>query len=234
MKNHKILFFTGAGISAESGIQTFRDSKDGLWNNHRIEDVCTPLAWKKNPKLVLDFYNLRRKQCIEAIPNMAHNLIAKLQDVYDVAIVTQNVDDLHERAGVNKVTHLHGELLKSRSTKNASLIYDCLNDLNLGDTCELGSQLRPHIVWFGESLDDAKMYQAKKLAVQCDVCIVIGTSMQVYPANSIPNYLSEHTKLIVIDPDKIHVHTNQAIKGHYIQKTAVEGMKEVFYVLMNK
>ncbi len=234
MKKHKILFFTGAGVSAESGVQTFRNSPDGLWNNYRIEDVCTFEGWEHDPQLVLDFYNQRRKQCLEVSPNLAHELIAKLQDYYDVSVVTQNVDNLHERAGAQKVVHLHGELLKSRSTIDPTLIYDCQTDIILGDTCEKGSQLRPHIVWFGETLDETKMYEAKKLAVECDVCVVIGSSMQVYPANSIPHYLSAHAKLIVIDPAEVYVHTDNLIKGHYIQKTAVEGMKEVYETLMRK
>jgi len=163
----KILFFTGAGVSAESGLQTFRDSKDGLWDNYKIEDVCTPEAWTKNPAMVLDFYNQRRKQCKEAQPNLAHELIAKLEAQYEVVVVTQNVDNLHERSGSTKVIHLHGELMKARSTANSKLIYDRELDIVLGDFCEQQSQLRPHIVWFGEGLDNTLLDAAIKEAVTC-------------------------------------------------------------------
>jgi len=144
----KLVILTGAGISAESGIPTFRDS-NGLWENHKIEDVATPMGWLKNKKLVLDFYNERRKNIINSEPNIAHRLLAELEEYFDITIITQNVDDLHERAGSKKIIHLHGEILKSRSNKYPELIYECLEDIKIGDLCENGSQLRPHIVWFG-------------------------------------------------------------------------------------
>ena len=148
-KKLKILFFTGAGVSAESGLQTFRDSHDGLWNNYKLEDVCTPEAWKKNPALVLDFYNQRRKQCIESIPNKAHQLIAELENDFMVTIVTQNVDDLHERAGSSTIIHLHGELMKSRSTRDDKLIYNIQDDIKIGDKCEKKQPTSPSycLVW---------------------------------------------------------------------------------------
>jgi len=228
MKKSKILFFTGAGISAESGLQTFRDSKNGLWNNYKIEDVCTPQAWEKNPALVLDFYNQRRIQCKEAKPNLAHELIAKLETQYEVVVVTQNVDNLHERAGSSKVIHLHGELMKVRSTANPELIYQRENDISLGDFCENQSQLRPHIVWFGEELDPEILDSAIKEAFTCALCVVVGTSLQVYPANSLPNYVPYASKMIIIDPMASDIDFDAGRSIHYINKKAVEGM-QLFY-----
>jgi NAD-dependent deacetylase len=232
MQKLKITFFTGAGISAESGLQTFRDSIDGLWNNYSIEDVCTPEGWDKNPSKVLDFYNERRIQCQNAMPNKAHELIAALEADFKVTVVTQNVDNLHERAGSSNVIHLHGELMKSRSSVDNSLIYSCNDTIELGETCEKGSQLRPHVVWFGEMLDDEMMYQAKKSIVACDLCVIVGTSLNVYPANSIPNYLSKGAKLIIIDPEKVNVETLD-VAPFFITKKAVEGMSEMYEVLKN-
>jgi NAD-dependent deacetylase len=232
MQKRKITFFTGAGMSAESGLQTFRDAVDGLWNNYAIEDVCTPQAWKRNPAMVLDFYNQRRKQCIEALPNLAHQLIAKLEVDFDVSIVTQNIDDLHERAGSTKVVHLHGELMKSRSSLNPALLYDCENVIEMGDKCERGSQLRPHVVWFGEMLNEEIVNQAKACIRECDLCVIIGTSLNVYPANSIPNSLNQEAKLIVIDPEKVNVSILD-IKPEIIPKKAVEGMSELYERLKN-
>lgn len=200
MKKPKILFITGAGISAESGIQTFRDSKDGLWENYKIDEVCTPQAWDKSPEVVLSFYNERRKQCLSCQPNLAHKLISKLEEHYEVIIVTQNVDDLHERAGSTRVIHLHGELLKVRSTADPKLLYHTEEDTFLGNKCELGGQLRPHIVFFGEGLDDALLDEAIASAVTCSVCVIVGTSMQVYPANSLPYYVPFTSQMVVIDP----------------------------------
>ena len=229
----KIVFFTGSGISQESGIPTFRD-RMALWDNFNPEDLASKTAWRTNKENMLKFHNDFRRLIEQCEPNSAHYFISQLENEHEVIVVTQNVDNLHERAGAKHVVHLHGELLKSRSTIDPTLIYDCQTDIKLGDTCEKGSKLRPHIVWFGEMLDETKMYEAKKLAVECDVCVVIGSSMQVYPANSIPHYLSAHAKLIVIDPAEVYVHTDHAIKGHYIQKSAVEGMKEVYETLMQK
>ena len=227
MKRKTIVFFTGAGISAESGLQTFRESKDGLWNNYKIEDVCTPQAWFKNPSLVLDFYNLRREQCKAAKPNKAHELIAQLEQFYNVVVVTQNVDDLHERAGSSKIIHLHGELMKSRSTIDSKLIYKCTESIHLNDNCEKGSQLRPHIVWFGEMLEDSKIDEAIRYVMECDICVIIGTSLQVYPANEIPSYVSEKCQLILIDPNSVS-HSLGSKRVKVLQQTAIGGMEELF------
>lgn len=194
----KVIVLSGAGISAESGLKTFRDN-DGLWENHKIEDVATPDGWKKNRKLVLDFYNERRKQVRKAKPNDAHHALVKLEKKFDVTIVTQNIDDLHERAGSKNVLHLHGEILKSRSTLNPSIIYEIKGDeLMEGEICVLGSQLRPHIVWFGEmvpALDDAA-----HLVSQADVFIVVGTSLAVYPAAGLINYAPSTSEKYYVDP----------------------------------
>ena len=227
----KILFFTGAGVSAESGLQTFRDAKDGLWNNYAIEDVCTPEGWSKNPELVLDFYNQRRKQCLEALPNKAHQIIAELEEKYNVTVVTQNVDNLHERAGSTHIIHLHGELMKSRSTKDEKLIYPIIEDIKLGDTCEKKSQLRPHIVWFGEQLEDANINLAIKAAIECSLCVIIGSSLQVYPANQIPSYVNPKSKVVVIDPSDLEVDIDQNNSIHFMKCSAVKGMEEIHKVL---
>ncbi len=179
MNHKKIVVLTGAGISAESGLRTFRDS-DGLWHDHSIEDVATPEAWTRNPKLVLDFYNARRDQAAKAQPNDAHLALAQLQHEYEVVVVTQNVDDLHERAGSQHVIHVHGELRKARSTADPHLVYDIgANPIHIGDTCDAGFQLRPHIVWFGEAvpyLDECSMHIRSAGKV-----LVIGTSLAVFP-----------------------------------------------------
>lgn len=227
MKRKSIVFFTGAGVSAESGLQTFRESKDGLWNNYKIEDVCTPQAWLKNPSLVLDFYNLRREQCQAAKPNKAHELIAQMEQFYNVIVVTQNVDDLHERAGSSKIIHLHGELMKSRSTIDSKLIYKCTGSIHLNDKCEKGSQLRPHIVWFGEMLEDSKIDEAIQYVMECDIYVIIGTSLQVYPANEIPSYVSEKCQLILIDPNSVS-HSLGSKRVKVLQQTAIGGMEELF------
>jgi NAD-dependent deacetylase len=232
MKKIKLFFFTGAGVSAESGLQTFRNSPDGLWNNYKIEEVCTPQAWEKNPALVLEFYNHRRKQCIEAKPNRAHELIAELQNNFDVTVVTQNVDNLHERAGSTHVIHLHGELMKSRSTSDATLIYPCQDEIKIGEVCEKGSQLRPHIVWFGEMLDDEKVYQAVSAASACDVCVIIGSSLQVSPANQIPGFIPRQSRLIIIDPDNLEAEFNTGRSAYHIRQGAVDGMQQLYDSLM--
>lgn len=193
----KIAVLTGAGVSAESGIKTFRDS-DGLWENHRIEDVATPAAWHKNPALVLDFYNQRRRQLLSVQPNAAHIALVELEKKFDVVIITQNVDDLHERAGSKYVLHLHGELLKARSTFNESLVYEWKKDILIGDRCELGSQLRPHIVWFGEAVPNMEI--AIHEISNADDVIIIGTSMQVYPAAGLINFAPRSSKKFYIDP----------------------------------
>ena len=227
----KILFFTGAGVSAESGLQTFRDAKDGLWNNYAIEDVCTPHGWDMNPEQVLDFYNQRRKQCLEAFPNKAHEIIAELEQKYNVTVVTQNVDNLHERAGSTNVIHLHGELMKARSTVDENLIYPITENIKLGDSCDKGSQLRPHIVWFGEQLEDANINLAVKAAMECNLCVIIGSSLQVYPANQIPSYVHPNSKVVVIDPSDLEVDLVENDSIHFMKCSAVKGMEEMHKVL---
>ena len=195
----KIVVLTGAGISAESGLKTFRDS-GGLWEEHRIEDVATFEGWQRNPKMVLDFYNERRKQLKGAEPNAAHKALVRLEQRYEVQIITQNVDDLHERAGSSNVLHLHGELKKSRSTVDEDLVYDIKGwELKLGDLCEKGSQLRPHIVWFGEAVPMIEL--ATQLTEQADIFIVIGTSLNVYPAASLIGFVSDKASKYLIDPN---------------------------------
>ncbi len=195
----KIVVLTGAGISAESGIKTFRDS-NGLWEEYRIEDVATYDAWLKNQDLVIEFYNQRRKQLYEVEPNAAHYALAKLEEKFDVQIITQNVDDLHERAGSSKILHLHGELKKVRSTVDENLIYTLDGwELKKGDKCEKGSQLRPHIVWFGE--DVPMIVPAAKMSEKADIYMVIGTSMNVYPAAGLLNYVPANVTKYIIDPN---------------------------------
>lgn len=194
----KISVLTGAGMSAESGISTFRDS-NGLWENHDISEVATPEGFRRNPALVLEFYNQRRRQLLQVQPNAGHLALVELEQAFHVHIITQNVDDLHERAGSSKVVHLHGELRKSRSTANENLVYDCDVDIQLGDCCEHGSQLRPHIVWFGEMVP--LLETAAGLVAQSDIVLIIGTSMQVYPAASLVNYATPGTPIYYIDPN---------------------------------
>lgn len=194
----KIVVLSGAGISAESGIATFRDA-NGLWEGHRVEDVASPEGWHRNPKLVLDFYNERRKTGINAQPNAGHVALAKLEQHFDVTIVTQNVDNLHEKAGSSKVIHLHGELFKVRSTVDERLVYDLQGwELKLGDKCEKGSQLRPHIVWFGEMVP--MMEIAAQETTQADIFLVVGTSLLVYPAAGLIDYVPRSAPKYVIDP----------------------------------
>ncbi|MBF4470004.1 SIR2 family NAD-dependent protein deacylase [Flavobacterium sp. HJJ] len=193
----KLVVLTGAGISAESGIKTFRDS-DGLWEGHNVMDVATPEGWHKNPALVLDFYNQRRQQLKEVLPNLGHQILAELENDFDVYIITQNVDDLHERAGSSNITHLHGELLKVRSSKNESYILDWHADLNFGDIDPKGNQLRPHIVWFGEQVP--ALEDAITITEQADYFAVIGTSLQVYPAAGLINFTPKTTPIYYIDP----------------------------------
>lgn len=194
----KVVVFTGSGVSAESGLKTFRDS-DGLWENYRIEDVATPQAWHKDPSMVLDFYNQRRKQVLEAKPNPAHEALAELQKYFDAHIITQNIDDLHEQAGSKNVIHLHGEIRKARSTKDPSLVSRIEGwELNLGNTCGKGSQLRPHIVWFGEMVPELE--RAALVVSSADIFIVIGTSLSVYPAASLVNYAPFDSLKYLIDP----------------------------------
>jgi NAD-dependent deacetylase len=219
----KIVVLTGAGMSAESGLKTFRDH-DGLWHNHRVEEVATPEAWERDMELVLQFYNERRKYLLEAQPNAGHLALAKLQDKFDVQVITQNVDDLHERAGSKKVLHLHGELKKARSTKDPSLVYDIEGwELNVGDLCELGSQLRPHIVWFGEPVP--LIMEAAELATRADIMIIIGTSLNVYPAAGLVNYAPMPIPKYIIDPKAIETSYIQNLS--VIPKKAGEGVPEL-------
>ncbi|MCF8367872.1 MAG: NAD-dependent deacylase [Bacteroidales bacterium] len=219
----KIIILSGAGMSAESGIQTFRDG-DGLWNKYRFEDLASPSAWHRDPKLVLDFYNMRRKIVFEAEPNAGHKALAKLEEKYAVQIITQNVDDLHERAGSSNVLHLHGEIKKARSTLDPELVYDMDNwELNIGDKCEKGSQLRPHIVWFGEAV--TMIEPAMRLASGADIFIVIGTSMVVYPAASLIVYVPASSQKYFIDPKAFQV--GGINKLEVIKETAGKGVPEL-------
>lgn len=193
-----VVVLTGAGISAESGINTFRDS-GGLWEGHRVEDVASPEGWHRNKQLVLDFYNLRRADVLNARPNAAHFALVELAKYYNVQIVTQNVDDLHERAGSKQVLHLHGEILKVRSEVGNHEVLDWRNDLKIGDVCSLGSQLRPHIVWFGEAVPEIE--NAIRLVREADICIVIGTSMVVYPAAGLVHEAPKNARVYFVNPD---------------------------------
>lgn len=217
----KLVVLTGAGISAESGIKTFRDS-DGLWEGHNVMDVATPEGWHKDSALVLDFYNQRRRQLKEVQPNPGHQILAQLENDFDVYIITQNVDDLHERAGSSNVTHLHGELLKVRSSKNENFILDWYDDLNIGDHDKQGHQLRPHIVWFGEQVP--ALEQAIDLTEQADYFAVIGTSLQVYPAAGLINYTPKTTPIYYIDPKPIKI-PNLRNSLEVIPNVASEGVR---------
>ncbi len=225
----KIVVLTGAGISAESGIKTFRDS-DGLWEGHDVMEVASPEGFTKNPTLVLDFYNQRRRQLLSVTPNEAHKSLLSLEKHYDVHIVTQNVDDLHERAGSFKVLHLHGELLKVRSTKNENEVLTWRKDLNLGDLSKNGHQLRPHIVWFGEQVP--LLEKAIEITQQADILIIIGTSMQVYPAASLIDFVASNTPIYFIDP-KPSVQASQYDNLTIVEDTAVEGVPIVVSALID-
>jgi NAD-dependent deacetylase len=219
----RIVVLTGAGISAESGISTFRDS-NGLWEQHRIEDVATFDAWRRNPDLVLEFYNQRRKQLYEVKPNAGHIALVKLEKNFDVQIITQNVDDLHEQAGSSKVLHLHGELKKVRSTLDENLVYTLDGwELKKGDKCEKGSQLRPHIVWFGEAVP--MIAPAQKLSAEADIFIVIGTSLNVYPAAGLVYFIKRGTPVYLIDP---HAEMLPDVKNlTVIRETAGKGVPKL-------
>ena len=212
-----LVVLTGAGMSAESGIKTFRDA-DGLWEGHDIMEVATPQGFAKNPALVLDFYNQRRRQLLEVQPNSAHLALAQLETDFKVTIITQNVDDLHERAGSNTIIHLHGELLKARSTYNDQDIFDWRKDIQIGDVCGKGYQIRPHIVWFGEAVP--LIEKAMEVCETADVLMIIGTSMQVYPAASLMHYVKPNTPIYYVDPkpalaqsDNVHVFSENASTG---------------------
>jgi len=215
----KLVVLTGAGMSQESGIKTFRDS-DGLWEEYNIEDVATPEAWKKNPELVMRFYNERRKQLLDCNPNAGHVGLAKLEELFDVDIITQNIDDLYERAGSKKVLHLHGELKKARSSVDENLIYDIDGwELKMGQKCTKGSQLRPHIVWFGEAVP--AISEAIPMVKAADIFVVIGTSMNVYPAAGLIHYVKPNTPVFLIDPKPVDVYQ----KVIFIQEKAGKGLE---------
>jgi NAD-dependent deacetylase len=223
----KLVVLSGAGISAESGLKTFRDS-DGLWEGYHVEDVATLAAWQANMRLVQDFYNLRRKNVLEAEPNQAHFLLKQLEEKYDVQIITQNVDNLHERAGSSSILHLHGLITQAKSTYDDSLIYEIKGDeILMGDRCEFGSQLRPNIVWFGEAVPNIE--PAIKLVEEADLMLVIGTSLQVYPAAGLVQYFDTRKQLHVIDPKKVPVSRTQNI--HFIEAKATDGMIELMKLL---
>ena len=226
MKQH-IVVLTGAGISQESGINTFRDS-GGLWENHDVMEVATPQGFESNPELVLRFYNQRRRQLKEVKPNAAHQFLADLEKKYDVTIITQNVDDLHERAGSTNIIHLHGELKKMRSVKNDEQSFDIEGDINWGDLAEDGGQLRPHIVWFGETVPE--MIRATEVTQSADILLVIGTSLQVYPAASLVDYVPMRTSIYIVDPQPVYAGSSKYIK--HIQEKAVKGCEELSKILM--
>jgi len=217
---------SGAGISAESGLKTFRDS-DGLWMGYDVYEVASPQGWYKDPQLVLDFYNARRKDVAAALPNAAHIGLAELEKDFDVTIITQNIDDLHERAGSSNVMHLHGEIFKMRSVDDEYSIFDIRCDINLGDKSKDGAQLRPHIVWFGEAVP--MMEKAAAVLHDCDYFVVVGTSLQVYPAASLLYYAPDHLPKFIIDK-KIPV-TERQNNLHLIEKPATEGVGELRRIL---
>lgn len=225
----KIIIFSGAGISAESGLKTFRDN-DGLWENHNLMEVATPEAWHKDPKLVLDFYNIRRKQVIESQPNEGHKQLVKFEDKFDVQIITQNIDDLHERAGSSKVLHLHGEILKSRSTINTTCYPIKGSELNLGEFCEQDSQLRPDVVWFGENVPNMSL--AEDLCENANILIIIGTSLSVYPAANIINFVPGNCEKFLIDPKEITLKESDNVT--IIQKKASIGIPILANLLLKK
>ena len=219
----RLVVLTGAGMSAESGIATFRGA-GGLWNNERVEDVATPEAFHRNPQKVLDFYNYRRKELFKVEPNDGHRILAKLEDKFDVRIITQNVDNLHERAGSSNVLHLHGELMKARSTDGSDEVYELYQvnlEIHVGDKCPNGYQLRPHIVWFGEAVPEIE--NAVIEVEQADILLIIGTSLQVYPAAGLINYAPNNVPIYLIDPNEVSLHNNRVT---VIQKGASEGMRE--------
>ena len=229
MSKKKLVVLTGAGVSAESGLKTFRDS-DGLWEGYNIEDVATPGAWRKNPALVLEFYNYRRRNVAEAQPNAAHFGLAALQDHFDVSIITQNIDDLHERAGSEKVLHLHGEIFKMRSEKNESLVYEVRGDINLGDKAEDGFQLRPNIVWFEEPVP--KIEEAIPIVRDADIFVIVGTSLVVYPAAGLVHYTRPAVPKYIID--KSVPYTSSLSSLITIERPATDGVKLLAQMLETK
>ncbi len=222
MAKKRLVVLTGAGISAESGLQTFRD-KDGLWEGFDLNEVATATAWRKNPALVLEFYNMRRHSALQAQPNKAHIALAEMENYFDVQIITQNIDDLHERGGSTNVLHLHGEITKMRSEKNDTLLYSYCRDINLGDTAEDGAQLRPHIVWFEEPVP--LIEEAAEIVKRCDAFVVIGTSLAVYPAAGLVHSAPASAPKFIIDKKVPFVSGigNLSI----IEKPATEGVEDL-------
>jgi NAD-dependent deacetylase len=221
MKKHLVVL-TGAGISAESGLKTFRDS-DGLWMGYNVYDVASPAGWKKDTAMVLDFYNMRRRDVATASPNAAHIVLAELEKDFDITIVTQNIDDLHERAGSTNVIHLHGEIFKMRSVKNEERVYEIRGDINVGDKAEDGGQLRPHIVWFDEQVP--MILEAKKIMAEADIFVLAGTSLQVYPASGLINYVPPNIPKYIIDKKIPFVPSLPNL--FFIEKPATLGVEEL-------
>ena len=237
MKKQKIAVLTGAGVSAESGISTFRDA-NGLWDNYNVEDVATLEGWNRNPALVLDFYNQRRRQLATVKPNAAHLAIASLEDNYDVTVITQNIDNLHERAGSTRIIHLHGELTKVRPENrynerngfSEDMVFDIgYGDINLGDTSVDGIQLRPHIVWFGEAVP--KIEQAIDVVEAADILLIVGTSLQVYPAAGLYEYAKASTPIYIIDPKDVPVRDGRIT---HIKSVATVGMEKFIEIISKK
>ncbi len=228
MTKKKLVVLSGAGVSAESGLKTFRDS-DGLWEGYNIEDVATPRAWRKDPQLVLDFYNYRRKNVLDAQPNAAHFGLAELEKDFEVTIITQNIDDLHERAGSTNVLHLHGEIFKMRSERDIELVYEIKGDIKIGDKAADGHQLRPHIVWFEEPVP--KIEEAIPIVKTADLFVVVGTSLVVYPAAGLVNYAPWNIPKFIID--KRIPYTSELMHITAIEKPATEGVK-LLIELLNK
>jgi NAD-dependent deacetylase len=226
MSKKKLVVLTGAGISAESGLKTFRDS-DGLWEGYDINEVATATAWRRNPALVQEFYNMRRQNVKEAKPNAAHYVLAELETDFDVHIITQNIDDLHERGGSTNVLHLHGEIFKMRSEKNEDLIYPIDEDIKMGDKAEDGAQLRPHIVWFEEPVP--MMEVAARLVQNADIFLIVGTSLVVYPAAGLVNYAPPFLPKFIVDKKVPSTYGLRNLTA--IEKPATEGMKEVVPLL---
>ncbi len=225
----KLVVLTGAGISAESGLKTFRDS-DGLWEGYNVYDVATPEAWERNPDLVQEFYNERRRQVVAAQPNAAHRVLAELEQEFDVEIITQNIDDLHERAGSSKVTHLHGIITRSQSSLRPSLTYPIAGtEIKMGERCKLGSQLRPHVVWFGEAVPMIEV--AAKICEKADLFVLIGTSLAVYPAAGLIDFVPRQVNKYIIDPKTPDVKRYQNVIT--IEQNAVNGMEQLKSILTN-
>lgn len=222
----KLVVLTGAGVSAESGLKTFRDS-DGLWEGYDVTQVATPGAWKKDPGMVLDFYNMRRRNVADALPNAAHLGLAQLETQFDVQIITQNIDDLHERAGSSRVLHLHGEIFKMRSEVNDHLIYEIREDIKLGDRADDGAQLRPHIVWFEEAVP--LIEPAARLVRSADIFVVVGTSLLVYPAAGLIHYAGSRIPKFILD--KKVPYTPEIYNLVKIEKPATEGIGELISIL---